>query len=88
LLLNANGRMSHCQNEAEDNNRATCEESKVKIKVEGLYAMDEGMLIEFKVEGRGEIEAGMDEIKVEIGWATKSGECNGAGMMTGAGTMG
>jgi hypothetical protein len=27
------------------------EEFEVNIEVEGLYAMDEGMLIEFKIEG-------------------------------------
>jgi hypothetical protein len=88
LLLDGNGQMSHCQNEAEDEDRATFEESEDEIEVEELYAVDEGMPIEFEVEGRGEIEGAMDGIEVEIGWATKLGECDGAGMMTGAGVTG
>jgi hypothetical protein len=64
------------------------EEFKDEIEVEGLYAVDEGMLIEFEVEGRGEIEGAMDGIEVKIGWATKSGKCEGAGTMTGAGMTG
>jgi hypothetical protein len=86
LLLNGNGRMSRCQNEAEDEDRATFEESEDEIEDEGIYAVDEGMPIEFEVEGRAGIEAGMDGIEVEIGWATRSGECDGAGTTTGAGT--
>jgi hypothetical protein len=88
LLLNGNGRMLHCQNEAEDEDRAMFKEFEDLIKVKGLYAVDERMPIEFEVEGRGEIEADMDETEVEMGWATGLGECDGDGTMTGAGTMG
>jgi hypothetical protein len=83
LLLNGNGQMSCCQNETEDEDQAMFEEFEVEIEVEGIYAMDEGMPIEFEVEGQGEIEGAMDEIEVEMGWATGSGGCDGAGMMTG-----
>jgi hypothetical protein len=50
--------MSLCQYEAEDEDRDLFEES--EDEVEGMYAVDEGMPIEFEVESRGEIEgAGM-----------------------------
>jgi hypothetical protein len=68
LLLNRNGQMSCCQNEAEDEERAMFKEFEDEIEVKGLYAVDEGMPIEFKVKGLVEIEAGMDEIEVKMGW--------------------
>jgi hypothetical protein len=66
LLLDGNGRMSHCQNEAEDDDRAMFEEFEDEIEVEGMYAVDEGMPKEFEVECRGEIEGAGTSLRSSI----------------------
>ena len=47
------------------------EEVEDKIKVEGMYVMDEGMLIHVEVKMQGELE-GADEIEVKMGCSAGS----------------
>ena len=45
------------------------EEVEDEIKVEGMYAMDEGKSIDVEVEMQGELK-GTDKIKVKMGCST------------------